>query len=82
MRADQGTTFVLATTGSTQNSPALASSIKFYDDASKSHVSLGSQKNIIAKTVPMIATAFKVCISHTKKGFLNRQPAKVSLFRV
>jgi hypothetical protein len=37
----------------------------------------------LAKKVPHtettpIATAFKICISHRKNGFLNRLPTKVS----
>jgi hypothetical protein len=38
---------------------------------------VNDQKNAIAVTI-IIVTAFKICISHRKNGFLNRPNAQAS----
>jgi hypothetical protein len=38
---------------------------------------INDQKNVIAVTM-IIVTAFKICISHRKNGFLNRPNTQVS----
>jgi hypothetical protein len=38
---------------------------------------MNEQKNAIAVTM-IIVTAFKICISHRKNGFLNRPNTQVS----
>jgi hypothetical protein len=40
-------------------------------------VRINDQKNAIAVTM-IIATAFKICISHRKNGLLNRPNTQVS----